>query len=100
MFCEKCGKEIALNDAFCAECGAPIKKSMDVSDNQNKIILLLLIILGGAYGLHNFALGETKKGIVRILGTFLCGILGVILVLIDAVKIAKGTYVVDPNAFI
>lgn len=100
MFCENCGKEIAQGDAFCAECGTAVKKEMNILENENKIILLLVMILGGAYGLHNFVLGETKKGIVRLVGTLLCGVVGIILACIDAVKIAKGTYKVDPDAFV
>lgn len=100
MFCEKCGKEIAQGAAFCDECGAGVKKEINWFANENKVILLLVMILGGAYGLHNFVLGETKKGVVRLLGTLFCGIVGIILVCIDAVKIAKGTYEIDPDAFI
>ncbi len=100
MFCEKCGKEIMEGAVFCEECGAAVKKEMNILENENKIILLLVMILGGAYGLHNFVLGETKKGVVRLLGTLLCGVVGIILVCIDAVKIAKGTYKIDPEAFI
>ena len=100
MFCENCGKEIANGDSYCAECGAAVKKEMNIFENENKIILLLVMILGGAFGLHNFVLGETKKGVVRLLGTLLCGVVGTVLVCMDAVKLAKGTYVVDPEAFI
>lgn len=100
MYCEKCGNQIMEGAAFCDNCGTSLKKEINWFTGENKIILLLIMILGGAYGLHNFVLGETKKGIVRLLGTLFCGIVGIILVLIDAVKIAKGTYVIDPDAFI
>lgn len=100
MFCENCGKEITAGDAFCTECGTAVKVETNMLEGQNKLIIILVALFCGAYGLHNFAMGETKKGIVRIAGTFLCGIVGVILAYIDIVKLAKGTYVIDPEAFI
>ncbi len=100
MFCENCGKEIIEGDFYCAECGTAVKREMNMFEGENKIIIILIAIFCGAFGIHNFVLGETKKGIVRIAGSLLCGIVGSILAWIDIIKIAKGTYVVDPNAFI
>jgi len=53
----------------------------------------------GAVGVHNFVLGETKKGITRIVASFCCG-LGWILALVDFIKILIDSYVVDPEALI
>ena len=100
MFCEFCGKEIVEGAAFCTDCGGAVKKDMNMFEGENKIVIILIALFCGAFGLHNFALGETKKAIVRIAGTLLCGIVGTILAYIDIVKIAKGTYTVDPDAFI
>ena len=100
MFCEKCGKEIADNAAFCENCGAAIKKEINWFEGENKIILFIIILIGGRYGLHNFVLGETKKGIVKIVACLLfAGIGAVILTAIDVVKIARGTYKIDTEAF-
>jgi hypothetical protein len=41
-------------------------------------------------------MGETKKGVVKIVLSFLCGI-GGILALIDFIKILTDKYVVDPD---
>ena len=41
-------------------------------------------------------MGETKKGVVKIIATFCCGI-GGILALIDLIKIATDKYEVDPE---
>ena len=41
-------------------------------------------------------MGETKKGVVRIVLSLCCGI-GGILALIDFIKILMDKYVVDPN---
>ena len=43
-------------------------------------------------------MGETKKGIMKIVFCFLCGISG-ILALIDFIKILMDKYVVDPEKF-
>jgi len=44
-------------------------------------------------------MGETKKGVFKIVMTFLCGI-GGILALIDLIKIAVGSYVADPTKLV
>ena len=98
MICKKCGEEIADDVEFWPECGAQVICE-DMFSGINKIILVLIAIQLGSFGIHNFVLGETKKGIVKIVLTCFCGI-GFILALIDVVKIAKGTYKVDPEAFI
>ena len=100
MFCEKCGKQIPEGAAFCDECGAAVKKEVKWFEGENKIIIILIAIFCGSIGLHNFAMGENKKAIVRIVGTLLCGVVGTILAWIDIVKMANGTYKVDPEAFI
>lgn len=100
MFCEKCGKEIMAGAAFCDECGAAVKKEINWLEGENKLIIILIAIFCGAFGIHNFAMGETKKAILRILGSLLCGILGYILAWYDIVKLANGTYNVNPEAFI
>ena len=46
-----------------------------------------------------FIMGETKKGVFKIVMTFLCGI-GGILALIDLIKIAVGSYVADPTKLV
>lgn len=100
MFCEKCGKEIANNAAFCENCGAAVKKEINWFEGENKIILFIIILIGGGYGLHNFVMGEVKKGIVKIAACFLfLGIISLVLTSIDIVKLARGTYKIDPEAF-
>jgi hypothetical protein len=44
-------------------------------------------------------MGETKKGIFKIVMSFLCG-LGAIFALIDLVKIAMNKYVVNPEKLV
>ena len=115
--CIKCGVETGKGNAFCANCGKPVEANADVclncgvaikDENSNgkydvngkdKIMMALLCFFLGGIGIHNFVLGENKKGIFRIIMSFVCGI-GGILALIDFVKILMGKYEVDPTKLI
>lgn len=65
-------------------------------NGQDKTTMILICLFLGGFGVHNFMMGETKKGIVKLV-TLLCCISG-ILAIIDLVKICMGNYVVDPDA--
>ena len=99
-FCSNCGKEVNPNAEVCVSCGVSLKKQATGNLNgQDKIVMILVCLFLGSLGIHNFMMGETKKGIFKIIMCFVCGISG-ILALIDLVKIAMGTYVVDPNKLV
>jgi len=99
-FCSNCGKEVNPNAEVCVSCGVSLKKQAAGNLNgQDKIVMILVCLFLGSIGIHNFMMGETKKGIFKIIMCFVCGISG-ILALIDLVKIAMGTYVVDPNKLV
>ena len=105
-FCSNCGAAVAPEASICTNCGVAIKKagvSSDYLNGQNKWLMAVLscpFVLGlGCLGIHNFIMGETKKGIIKIVGTFCCGI-SAILALIDFIKILANTYVVDPEKYI
>lgn len=66
--------------------------------NYSKTTIALVCFFLGGFGIHNFMLGETKKGIVRIVFSLFFG-LGYILALVDFIKILANVYVIDPNAF-
>ena len=68
-------------------------------NGQDKIVMILICLFLGGLGIHNFMMGESKKGIFRIIMSCCCG-LGSIFALIDLIKICMGSYVVDPNALI
>ena len=65
--------------------------------NDKTMIALLCFFLGGL-GVHCFVMGETRKGIIRIVFSLLCGI-GGIFALIDFIMILSDTYVVNPEAY-
>ncbi|MCQ2424610.1 MAG: NINE protein [Lachnospiraceae bacterium] len=112
--CLKCGVKKGEGNSFCPNCGKPTTPGSDVCLNcgvslknqfldgnlggQSKLVIALLCFFLGSIGIHNFVMGETKKGIVKIIGAFVCGI-SAILALIDLVKILIDKYTVDPNAW-
>ena len=97
-FCANCGKELDTNAEVCLNCGVAVKKAGDLN-GQDRIVMILICLFLGGLGIHNFMMGETKKGVFKIIMSFICGI-GGILALIDLIKIAMGTYVVDPTKLI
>ena len=99
-YCHNCGNQLAPNADVCMGCGVAVKnnKSGNLA-GQDKIVMILVCLFLGCIGIHNFMMGEAKKGIFKIIMSFLCG-LGGILALIDLVKICMDTYTVDPNKLV
>ena len=100
-FCANCGNATNPDAEVCLNCGVALKKEAKGGDlnGQDKVVMILICLFLGGFGIHNFMMGETKKGIVKIVTNFLCGI-GSILALIDLIRIAMGTYKVDPTKLI
>ncbi len=97
-FCSNCGKPIAADAAVCLSCGVAVKNTNGGKDlgGQDKMVMALICFFLGGIGIHNFMMGETKKGIVKIVATLLCYI-GAILALIDFIKILTDKYEVNPD---
>lgn len=100
-FCANCGKPVNPEAAVCLSCGVAItsaeeKKAQEYLGGNDKVTMALICFFLGFIGVHNFMMGEQKKGIMKIVFTFLCGISG-ILALIDFIKILTNKYEVDPN---
>ena len=115
VICIKCGVKAGDGNAFCANCGAQVNANADYCTNcgamlnakntsaklggQDKVTVILLCLFLGALGVHNFMMGENKKGVFKILMNFCVG-LGGIFALIDLIKILTDKYVVDPDALV
>ena len=97
-FCASCGAATSIGNEFCMNCGASLKKTSDLN-GQDKIVMILICFFLGGIGIHNFMMGETKKGIFKIIMCFVCG-LSEIFALIDLIKIAMDKYVADPTKLI
>lgn len=101
-FCSNCGNATNPNAEVCLNCGVALKKAAGAAgdlNGQSKTTMIIVCFLIGALGIHNFMMGETKKGVFKIIMSMLCGI-GYIFMWIDLIKIAMGTYVVDPTKLI
>lgn len=98
-YCSNCGASVSPEAAVCLSCGVAIKKAAAAGGDlggKDKIVIALVCFFLGGLGIHNFMMGETKKGIVKIVASF-CFYLGGLLALIDLIKILMDKYVVDPT---
>ncbi len=67
------------------------------AEQKSKLVAALLGIFLGAWGIHNFYLGDTKKGIIQIVVTIVtCGI-GGLWGLIEGIMILAGSIKTDAN---
>ena len=99
-YCANCGQEVAPNAAVCLNCGVAIKGSAGGSlGGKDKMTMAIICFFLGGIGIHNFMMGESKKGIFKIVMCFCFGI-GAILALIDFIKILTDNYEVNPDKLI
>ena len=92
--CTKCGFAIGTGEHYCAKCGGTVEPGQAVCINcgcalieadaslgkssKSKLAAGLLGIFLGAYGVHNFYLGKTKRAIIQIIVNIVtCGIGGI-----------------------
>ena len=96
-FCANCGNRVDPNAEYCLNCGVATKNAnSEYLAGKDKTMMIIICLFLGGLGIHNFMMGETKKGIVKIVASF-CFYLGGILALIDLIKIATDKYEVDPE---
>ena len=107
-FCSNCGKPVNEQAAVCLNCGVAIKSSEEKANKigntqylngKDKITMAIISFFLGGLGIHNFMMGEKKKGIFKLITLPCCGI-SAIFALIDFVKILMGSYVVDSTKLI
>ncbi len=104
--CTKCGFAIGTGDHYCAKCGVNVEPGQAVciscgcalteadtnlgKSTKSKLVAGLLGLFLGAYGVHNFYLGKTKRAVIQIIVTIVtCG-LGSIWGLIEGILILIG----------
>jgi len=77
-FCANCGNELAPNAVVCGRCACPVAGAANAcpeSEQKSKLVAGLLGILLGAYGIHNFYLGNIGKGVAQIIVSLVtCGL--------------------------
>ena len=100
-FCANCGNALGPGADVCLKCGVAVKNAVNSAglNGKDKVTIALLCFFFGGIGIHNFMMGETKKGIVKIVTSLCCGI-GGILALIDFIKILIDKYEVDSEKYI
>ena len=105
-FCPNCGKPVQSGSAVCLSCGVSMKPSVP-DDAKSKLVAGLLGIFLGAFGVHNFYLGYTKKAVIQVVCTVIgfilsCIVIGVFIVLgieiwglVEGIMILTGKIDVD-----
>lgn len=112
--CKSCGTVVDDNFTNCPNCGAVVdaqaaQPQMQQAayqqpqmgpvgvEQKSKIVAGLLGIFLGAYGIHQFYLGNSKKGVIQLLVTFVtCGI-GSLWGFIEGIMILCGSINTDAN---
>ena len=99
-FCANCGKEINPGAAICTNCGAAVtaaKAAAVGGEQKSKLVAVLLAFFLGSIGIHDFYLGYTKYGIIKIVLTVCTGVGGGIWALIDFIRLLTGSLDKDAN---
>lgn len=74
-YCANCGRPITPGASVCTSCGASVAPAVR-PDAKSKMAAGLLGIFLGAFGVHNFYLGNTGKAVAQLLISLLsCGFL-------------------------
>lgn len=121
MFCKNCGKEINPNAAtciqcgfangagnnFCRNCGHPLQPGSGFCTNcgavqanpvqRSKLVAVLLAFFLGAIGMHDFYLGNTTNGVIKIVLTLCTGVGGYIWALVDLIRLLTDVIHTDAN---
>ena len=101
-FCISCGTQMDDSQQFCPSCGAQQNAAggtVTPSGNggKSKMAAGLLGLFLGAWGVHNFYLGNTGRGVAQIIVTIVtCGI-GGIWGFIEGILILTGSINTDAN---
>lgn len=94
-FCPNCGAQTDPQAVVCVHCGAPLN-SFGFGQKSRIAAGLLGIFLGG-WGVHNFYLGNTSRGVIQIVVTVCtCGV-GSVWGLVEGILILTGNINTDAN---
>lgn len=103
--CPNCGERIHDHDYICSHCGyeLPIQRVTIPQKRYKRTAIMLAILLGGL-GIHNFYLGYSSKGFFQIVlfvsGLFTIGFttfIAIIWGIVDALMICFGIIERDGN---
>lgn len=63
VFCTSCGAHIDRNSDYCPLCG---QQQRGIAPPRSRTAYVLLAVLVGMLGIHNFYAGYTKKAVVQL----------------------------------
>ncbi len=91
-YCPKCGAATSEEQIVCLNCGCSLKKEPIVESKRNMYVAALLALFLGTIGIHDFYLGYTKQGVIKIILTVTAigSVISVIWSIVDLVKILTG----------
>lgn len=95
-YCQNCGVEIAEGQAVCVNCGHSLVATA-AEGEKSKLVAVLLALFLGSIGIHDFYLGYTKYGIIKIVLTVCTGVGGSIWALVDLIRLLTGSLHTDAN---
>lgn len=97
-FCGNCGKPVTPGSAVCMSCGYALTPAVN-PDAKSKMAAGLLGIFLGAFGVHNFYLGNTGKAVaqllISVLSCFSLSMISGIWGLIEGILILTGSINTD-----
>lgn len=89
-YCRNCGKEVYPYASICPACGV----SQVTPSSKSRLLIGLMGIFFGTFGVHNFILGYTGKAVIQLCISLLtCGIGAVVVeiwALVEAINILCG----------
>ena len=90
-YCWNCGGELYPANGVCQRCGAPQRPNFVVGGQQkSRLVAGLLGIFLGGWGVHNFYLGYTRRGVIQIIVTVLTLGIGRLWGFIEGIMILSG----------
>lgn len=101
-YCQHCGQPVAPGAAVCTSCGfatVPANTAAPVvgGEPKSKLVAVLLAFFLGGIGIHDFYLGYTKNGIIKIVLSVCTGVGGGIWALVDFIRLLTGSLHTDAN---
>ncbi len=95
-FCHNCGQPTAPGAVVCTTCGYSLAVQ-PAGEAKSKIVAILLAFFLGSIGIHDFYLGYTKYGVIKIILTCCTGVGGSIWAFIDFIRLLIGNIHTDAN---
>lgn len=94
-FCHNCGQPTQPGASICTSCGFALTGG--TGEQKSKLVAVLLAFFLGSIGIHDFYLGYTKYGVIKIVLTCCTGVGGGIWGFVDFIRLLIGNLHTDAN---